>query len=241
MEIERHAGDDRLAIVAHELRTPLAAIAAHVSVLRGQAADARTLAHLDAVERTVRRMERLARDLLDAASVAQGRLSVTTGPESAAGLLGDATRLLSPLAAARSVRLEAQLPEKLPLLLCDHDRMVQVLCNLVGNAVEHCVPGGRVRVRAERRDGDLLVAVSDDGDGIPADELPHVFERWFRGRKRRGAGAGLGLAIAREIVEAHGGRMWAESPPGAGAAFYFTLPLPAVTAGPVAASEGPAG
>ena len=110
----------------------------------------------------------------------------------------------------------------------DPQRIRQVLLNLLSNAERHTPEGGRIAVRAERWDGEAHVSVSDTGPGIPPDDLPYVFERFWRGdksRTRASGGTGLGLAIAKQLVEAHGGRIWAESPPGQGATFAFALPL----------------
>ncbi len=106
----------------------------------------------------------------------------------------------------------------------DRDRILQVLSNLLGNALKFTPPGGRVQVEAHAGDAAVIVRVTDTGPGIAADELPHVFDRFWQGAKARRAGAGLGLAIAKGIVEAHGGTIFARSVPGRGATFTFTLP-----------------
>ncbi|MER3458150.1 MAG: two-component sensor histidine kinase, partial [Chloroflexota bacterium] len=133
----------------------------------------------------------------------------------------------------KGVTLTAEVASDLPTLKLDAQRMDQVLGILLDNALRYTPAGGRVCVRVERRgqDGRLYLGVSDTGPGIPAEDLPHVFDRFWRGEKSRsraGGGSGLGLAIAKQLVEAHGGRLWAESTPGQGSTFFMELPVPKV-------------
>jgi two-component system phosphate regulon sensor histidine kinase PhoR len=118
------------------------------------------------------------------------------------------------------------IPDKLPQPSIDRERIEQVLINLIHNAIKFTPPGGSVTIRARQEGQDVLVSVSDTGVGIPADDLPRIFERFYKSDKSRsGGGTGLGLAIAKHIIEAHGGRIWAESVEGKGSTFHFTLPL----------------
>jgi signal transduction histidine kinase len=128
-------------------------------------------------------------------------------------------------AAEKSIAFSTMVEDGMPPVRADRGRLVQVLSNLVGNAVKFTLPNGRVEVRVERSNRDALFTVSDDGPGIRPDDLPHIFERFWQPRERRREGAGLGLTIAHGIVEAHGGTIEAESAPGAGSTFRFTIPL----------------
>jgi signal transduction histidine kinase len=125
------------------------------------------------------------------------------------------------------VHVESRLDADLPLVFVDGARIGRVLLNLLGNALRYTPAGGAVTVLARRRNGELQLSVQDSGTGVAAGDLPHIFESFYRGEKSRSrqhGGAGLGLAIARGLVEAHGGRMWAESEPGGGTTVSFTLP-----------------
>lgn len=141
------------------------------------------------------------------------------------------SRVLSEIEVARAdraVTLEEQVPGDLPPLYADPERVHQVLFNLLDNALRFTPPGGRVTVTASARDGSVDIAVADTGPGIAPEHLPRLFERFYRidtARSRDEGGTGIGLAIARSVVEAHGGRIWAESEPGKGAVFTFELPI----------------
>ena len=125
---------------------------------------------------------------------------------------------------AKSLRVHNDIPEGALSASCDHDRMIQVLSNVVGNAIKFTPDGGAIHVGATR-DGDRIrFSVADNGPGIPADELPHVFDRYFQARRKNRDGIGLGLSIAKGIVDAHGGRIWVESEEGRGSTFFFTVP-----------------
>jgi signal transduction histidine kinase len=143
-------------------------------------------------------------------------------------LVRDAVDAARPLAAAKRIALAALVPPDLPPVVADRERILQVFSNLLGNAVKFTAEGGRVEVRATRRDGEggggvVEFTVSDTGPGIAPEDLPHVFERFWRAKKVARTGTGLGLAITKAIVEAHGGQVRAESEPGRGSRFSFTL------------------
>jgi signal transduction histidine kinase len=181
-------------------------------------------------------MNRLIRDLLDFASIQGGRLSVNPRVQLAGDIVTEVLEALEPLAAPKGLRLTHETPAELRVS-CDHDRVVQLFSNVVGNAIKFSPDGGTIVVSAAP-DGKLVrFGVADGGPGIPADELPHVFDRYYQAQRKNRDGIGLGLAIARGIVEAHGGRIWVESPTvavpaagGPGSVFYFTLPAGAISA-----------
>jgi signal transduction histidine kinase len=127
--------------------------------------------------------------------------------------------------------LKLEIAENLPKVQADEQRIVQVLFNLMSNALRHTPAGGTITISTELRDGRVLISVRDTGTGISLEDLPHVFERFYRAdrsRARSTGGSGLGLTIAKQIVEAHGGQIWAQSWLGAGSTFTFSLPLPAI-------------
>ncbi|MET0818753.1 MAG: ATP-binding protein [Solirubrobacteraceae bacterium] len=219
---------DFVSDASHELRTPLAVLRAQVELLDRESDPRRRHHGSVTLLRRLDAMDRLVDDLLTLAGAEAGRL-VQPRPIDLYDFFEDVRRDL-PLFGERDFRLE-------PLtgtLEADPDRLTQVLRNLVRNAVAHTPPGGRVAVIARAHDDRMTIAVSDDGPGIPPEHLERVFERFHRvdqGRARERGGTGLGLAIARAIVVAHGGRIWAESMPGAGTTFTLELPgyQPAVT------------
>ncbi|GEJ57981.1 sensor histidine kinase [Anaeromyxobacter diazotrophicus] len=221
------AREEVLAIVSHDLKTPLGALhmgAQMVTRLAPPGAPGDELRKAaTTVRRTAERMGRLIHDLVDVASLEAGRPSLAPAEQEAAAVAREAAEALQALAADRGVALTVEAPEAVPLR-CDRDRLLQVLTNLLANALQVTPAGGRVRLSARRGGEGVLFTVADDGPGIPAEDLPHLFERWYRGRRARYPGSGLGLAIARAIVEAHGGRIWVESVEGQGSAFSFALP-----------------
>jgi signal transduction histidine kinase len=154
-----------------------------------------------------------------------GQLWLDPRPESVSGLIADTIEMLRPLAAGSSIRVESHVVPDLPPVLADATRINQVLSNLVGNAVKFTPRNGLITVSAERVDGEIRFAVIDTGPGIPAEQLPHIFGRFWQAKASDRRGIGLGLAIAKGIVEAHKGRIWVESSVGLGSTFYFTLPL----------------
>lgn len=223
------AREDVLAVVSHDLRNPLNAIAISAStLLRIEADDARRGPRVrksaEVIHRSAERMTRLIGDLIDFASIQAGRLSIERGPASARGIVGAALELFASTAHERELLLSADVSDEFPPLDCDRDRVIQALSNLLGNAVKVTASGGRIVVSAATRGGEIVFCVEDTGPGIPPEDLPRIFDRYWRGRSAGYRGTGLGLAIARGIVEAHGGRMWAESAVGVGSRFFFALP-----------------
>jgi signal transduction histidine kinase len=217
--------DDVLAIVSHDLRNPLTSIALGVDQLRRHSGDgARRERVLDSIERSAQRMTTLIEDLLAIAKIDAGQLALNMAAADAGVLVDDALTVVRPLADAKSIQLSANVPPD-TILRCDRDRLLQVFGNLLGNALKFTPENGAISIEARIEKGVVRFVVRDTGPGIPSDSLPYVFDRFYQGPGRRRGGAGLGLAIARAIVEAHGGSISVESAVGAGTTFQFTVPL----------------
>ncbi len=226
------ARDEMLGIVAHDLRNPLNTITMGATLmLELIEPGSRVRQQAQMVHRAAERMNRLIQDLLDVRRIDSGRLAVEAKPESVQSLLTEATEMLRPLASAASLELSCGVDGGVPCVAADASRILQVLSNLVGNAIKFTAAGGRVRIHAETGSAEVRLTVSDTGAGIPADQLPHIFGRYWQGARADRRGIGLGLAIAKGIVEAHGGRIWVESQVGVGSRFIFTLPVAAEGAG----------
>ncbi|HEY3083623.1 MAG TPA: ATP-binding protein [Chloroflexota bacterium] len=217
-----------VAAVSHDLRTPLASIRAMVEAINdGVVSDETTVGrYVRTIGGEVERLSGLINDLFELSQIDAGSLELRLERGSLHDLISDTLRSMSAQAARKEVHLAGSVGPALPPARMDPARVQRVLDNLVGNALRHTPPGGRVEIRAEEDGGTLRVTVRDSGEGIPVHELSRVFEPFYRGdaSRPRAGGAGLGLTIARGIVELHGGRIWVESPPGQGAAFHFTLP-----------------
>jgi signal transduction histidine kinase len=220
--------EEVMAVVSHDLKTPLGALLMGTQMVERLASAGPEGAELRrasvTVRRTAERMKRLVHDLVDFAALEAGRLSVKPAEHDAAAIAREAVEALASLAEDRGLALDAQAPGAVPAP-CDRDRVLQVLVNLLSNALHVTEPGGRVTVSVSAGAEEVVFAVADTGPGIPADDLPRVFDRWYRGRGSHYPGSGLGLSIARAIVEAHGGRIAVESRPGEGSVFSFALPL----------------
>ncbi len=219
---------DFISNISHELRTPLASLRALVDTLSDGA-----LEDLPAAQRFLLRMEvevdaltQMVQELLDLTQIESGQASLRLKAY-AAELIGLGAERLRPQAERAQIDLRIDLPPTLPELMIDPDRVQQVVANLVHNAIKFTPAGGEIHVSAtpDLAAGELIVAVRDNGPGIAADDLPRIFERFYKAdRARSTGGTGLGLAIAKHIVQAHSGRIWVESVPGKGSTFYFTLP-----------------
>ncbi len=218
---------DFVANVSHDLRTPLAALQALVdTLLEGALAD-RTVAEefLRRIAIEVEHLTRLVNQLLELTKAESGQLQLARVPTDLARLANSTLERFRPRADAKRIRLELQADPALPLVPCDPDRIVQVLANLLDNALKFTPAGGRIQVELAQVGNEVLVRVRDTGPGIPSDEIDRIFERFFKGdRARSSAGSGLGLAIVKHLVQLHGGRVWAESPPEGGAVVGFALP-----------------
>lgn len=215
--------DDLVAVVSHDLKNPLTSIDLKVSVLMRKT-QGETVEHLQSVRRSVHRMRRLVDDLLDIAKIESGQLSVDRVRHDANDVMHEAVEMLEPIAAEKSLHLEKSTCEPNCVVECDRERISQVLINLIGNAIKFTAEGGKIRVGSERLAHAIRYFVKDTGPGIPKESLPHIFDRYWQAQKTTRHGLGLGLAIAKGIVEAHGGKIWAVSRLGEGSTFYFTLP-----------------
>ena len=221
------ARDNILAVVSHDLRALLGAlsIASELVAKAVPLDDANREAREHAVtsERMMARMTRILDDLLDVTSIEAGQLAMVRESGDANAPVREVVAAFGPLAAGKGITLAAQLASHGLVGLFDHERIVQVLANLVSNALRFTSSPGTITVRVEKDERGIRFAVADSGAGMPADQLEVVFER-FRQLSPDRRGLGLGLYISKSIVEAHGGRIWAKSALGAGSTFYFTLP-----------------
>ena len=211
-----------VAWASHDLRAPIASLQAMLEAIEDGLASAED--YLPTLREQVRTLSMLVDDLFELARIDAGVLTLELRPTLVAPLVDSALRLLRPEADARGVALSAEVDERAEAPLAS-DKIERVLFNLLTNALRHTPTDGSVAVRLERQSTDLLLRVEDDGDGLSAEAPGRMFERFWRAdRARTGGGAGLGLAIARGLVEAHGGRIWAENRPEGGACISFTLP-----------------
>lgn len=218
---------DFISNLSHELRTPLASLKALTETLRsGALADPQAAPRfLGRIETEVDALAQMAQELLDLSRIEAGQSELKLAAITPAVLLGSAAERMRAQAERAGLALTVQATGDLPEVRVDRARLEQVLVNLIHNAVKFTPPGGEVTLFAEREGESIRFAVQDTGIGIPEDDLPRIFERFYQvDRSRTGSGTGLGLSIARHIVEAHGGRIWAESVEGEGSTFFFTIP-----------------
>jgi signal transduction histidine kinase len=218
-----------VAAVSHDLRTPLASIRAMIEAINdGVVSDSATIQrYLRGIQAEVGHLSGLIDDLFEIARLDAGALDLHLSAGSIHDVLSDALESLRPQANAHGVELGGQVAAELPPVLLDESRILRVIYNLVDNAVRHTPAGGSVLLGVEELPSSVRIDVIDSGEGIANDDLTRIFDRFYRGEKSRSrgaGGAGLGLAIARGIVEAHGGQLWAENRAGVGARFSFTLP-----------------
>ena len=220
--------DEVISVVSHDLRNPVHTVTMAASLLLevGDSLDAATRKqNLTVIHRSATKMSRLLQDLLDVLKSEASGLAVDAAPTDVAAILGSTLDEFRLQAAELGIELSAEIPEDLPPAPADAARVGQVLSNLCGNALKFTRSGGRVRLSAAAADRELEISVEDDGIGIAREHLPHVFDRFWQAKRASRGSAGLGLAIAKGIVEAHGGRIWVESDEGRGTRFRFTLPL----------------
>jgi PAS domain S-box-containing protein len=222
--------DEFLGNISHDLRTPLAAIKASIGVVLANEPAAtpeplhRMLVNIDLA---ADRMSRLVADLLELTRLQAGRAQLRLDDCDLRALALRALRTIEPLAQARRQQIETWLPAGPLMASVDDERLERALLNVLGNAQMYGQTGGHIGLRLERCPGRIVFAISDDGPGIPLDEQRRIFERFYRPEtetSRRNQGSGLGLPIARAMIELHGGQLWVDSQPGAGATFWIELP-----------------
>ncbi len=213
--------------VSHEMRSPLASIRLMTETLEdGSLDDDKARDFLGRIGREVDRMTVLVDDLLELARIESGREPEATGPLRLAPVMQEALARFSDRAADKGVVLEGMVPDGLPEVAADGERVGQVLTNLLENALKWTDAGGSIWVAARGGEDAVIVSVRDTGVGIPSEHIPHIFERFYKvDRARRDGGSGLGLAIVKHIIQLYGGEVTAESRPGQGSTFTFTLPL----------------
>jgi PAS domain S-box-containing protein len=232
------ARDEVMAIVVHDLRNPMNTILTSATIIGDSlekgakkgvdisnpplSADLKTC--VEAIQSSVKTMDRLICDLLDVSRMEAGSFSIQRSHIDIAALLEETLKVCESQARTKKITVTADIPTGLPPVHGDRDRLEQVLSNLFGNAFKFTPEGGRVMVRARKVDASVEITVEDSGPGIPAADLPRIFDRYWRGNRASRDGAGLGLAICKGIVDAHGGNIWVESTLGRGTTFRFTVP-----------------
>lgn len=221
------ARDEVLRVVSHDLRNPLSTITMSAQILLDPEiglTEEQRLRQLQVIIRSSARMDRLIQDLLDISRLEAGQLALDLHLHNAERLLREAAELHSSQAIPKHLTLEYRAEENLPAVLVDRDKILQVLANLIGNAIKFTPENGSITMAVEPMDGQLRFVVSDTGPGVPPQQLDDLFRPFWQGRRGGRDGAGLGLAISKGIVEKHGGSIWAESAEGSGMRVYFTLP-----------------
>jgi signal transduction histidine kinase len=227
------ARDEMVAVVSHDIRSPLQTIMTACSILDLDVLESRKVQSRAMIRRAVGQMERLTTDLLDISRIEAGGIQLQCTEVDTAALLVEVGAAFQATADASLIRLEVTVEPGLPRVWADRDRLLQVLSNLLGNAFKFTPQGGRVGLRAARCPMGVLLSVSDTGCGIPPENVPRLFDRFWQADRKRGPGAGLGLAIVKGLVEGHGGVVEVESRVGVGSTFSASLPV----RGPVRAGD----
>jgi signal transduction histidine kinase len=221
------ARDEMMGVVSHDLRNPVAAVKMLSRALLRTVADgnAEERTNLELIAQAAEQMDALIRDLLDVNRLDAGKLAISATPVDPSLLLTDSLQTLRPLVEEKGIALDLQIQTGLPKVIADRERIQQTLSNLVGNAIKFSPAGSKIVVVAQGDGSEVVISVLDKGRGIAPELLPRVFDRYWQSSRTDRQGAGLGLAIAKGIVETHGGRIWIESKPGEGTTASFTLPL----------------
>lgn len=219
--------ENQLSIISHDLKTPLTVILGQAQLLIG-AIEAeqkeRAIRSAQAILVSAKRMGAMVEDLTDATLSKTGRLALSRQMLDLEQFIAEVTQRLAGALDMGRVRLVVS--EKLPLVLADQDRLERILINLLANALKYSAPNSEVTVRLEWQDEEVVVSVMDWGVGISPEDLPHLFDEFYRSKRvEKTGGLGLGLYIAKMLVEAHGGRIWVRSRLGVGSTFIFTLPV----------------
>ncbi len=238
------AREELLAIVSHDLRNPLHAVMLSISMLQtaGKIAG-EDREQIEIIDISAKRMQRLIEDLLDVTRFEGGKqLPIEPAPLDVASLFAETHELFKSQAATNAITLQFNIAPGPKTVLADRHRVLQVLSNLIGNAMKFTPPGGMITYRAEPQNANMVkITVADTGPGIPKENLGDIFNPYWQAKRTARLGAGLGLPIAKGIVESHGGRIWVESEPGGGTKFFFTLPVAqSIETRDVARSEAPA-
>jgi len=225
-EFMSHAREQVLGVVAHDLRNPLNLLGMTTQLLaEPDLAPERRQATIAISTRAVQRMNRLIGDLLDIVRLETGHLSLNLGRSDANHLLTETIDAFEARASEQGISLVSTLAPAGTVVQADEERVLQLMDNLVGNALKFTPSGGRVSIGGYVDDGELRVAVADTGPGIPEEQRSRLFDRFWQARGADRRGLGLGLAIAKGIAEAHGGRLWVDSTVGEGSTFQFAIPL----------------
>ena len=214
--------------ISHEFRTPLAGIKAMVETLTGGAMDDKVAAKdfLTRIDSEVDRLTQLVEELTELSRIETGKAELKKEPIDLNKLVEEVIAQLSPQAERQQLSISREFATNLPSVLADKDRVRQVITNLVHNAIKFTPAGGRITITSRALEGSVVVHIADTGIGIPEEDLPRVFERFYKGDKARaGGGTGMGLAIAKHVIQAHGGSIWVRSEEGKGSTFAFSLPL----------------
>jgi signal transduction histidine kinase len=221
------AQEEMVGVVSHDLRNPVAAIRMLSGALLKSAdgTESASKESLSLIAEAANQMDALIADLLDVTRLEAGMLAIAPEAINASALLTDALRTLQPLVDQKRLELEVKIASDLPTVVADRERIHQALSNLVGNAIKFTPAGGKVVIEAIADSETLTLSVRDTGIGISEEELPRIFDRYWQSTRTNRQGAGLGLAIAKGIVEGHGGRIWVESAAGSGTTVRFALPV----------------
>ena len=219
-----------LSTVSHELRAPLHSIGGFMQLLLDDKVEDRATQReaLETVARQTERLTRLINNLLDVSRMESGWLKLEKGPVQIRDVVREVVAEVRPMAEGRQIALVDDTAPELPIVFADHERLAQVIRNLMHNAIKFTPSGGRIVISAAESEGNLVISVEDDGAGISGEAMPHLFERFYQADSsdtRRAGGTGLGLYICRQIVIAHGGSIWAESEVGKGSTFHLGVPI----------------
>ncbi len=220
---------DFVSNISHELRTPLGSLKILSDTLREGALDEPGLASrfLDEMDREIDALIQMVEELLELSRIESGKVPLKMTPVSLEDLVMPPLNGLRPQIERAGLELQVDIPRPAPMVLADPERLPRVVTNLVHNAIKFTPPGGTIRLFARDQEEEVLVGVSDTGVGIPREDIPRIFERFYKSdRSRRSQGTGLGLSISKHLVQSHGGRIWVESEEGRGSTFYFTLRKP---------------
>lgn len=222
------ARDLVLATVSHDLRNPLNTILMSTGLIfefLGSNLDPKVRERVDAIARVADQMRGMIDDLLDTATIEAGGFSINCRVQDPIALAREEAELLAPIASDAGLILDTSFPDELPSIHADGARIRRVIANLLGNAIKFTPPGGTVGLGVCSSGTEVIYSVGDTGPGIPEQDLPRIFERFWRGNPTVRGGVGLGLSLSKWVVEAHGGRIWVESEIGRGTSFFFTIPL----------------